>query len=273
MSEEPLIAVFVDFENLALGVRDMKGGRFKIDLILKRLLEKGRIVVKRAYCDWSNYRDDVRDFHTHGIELIDIPRSKASGKNSADIHMVVDALDLCYSKTHIDFFALLTGDSDFSPLVSKLKENDKRVLGCGVKQSTSNLLISGCDEFIYYDDLVRVQEKGGSSRQRKKAAKSPAARGRNAPPAAKAGKKAPSPAQSGQSTVEVAGALVDSRSVDKLAGEVAGQSLAITAQAAATKDQTTAIHEHTEAVRDNTRAMLSLEKEIEEHRRELGRRR
>jgi uncharacterized protein (TIGR00288 family) len=192
MSEEPLIAVFVDFENLALGVRDMKGGRFKIDLILKRLLEKGRIVVKRAYCDWSNYRDDVRDFHTHGIELIDIPRSKASGKNSADIHMVVDALDLCYSKTHIDFFALLTGDSDFSPLVSKLKENDKRVLGCGVKQSTSNLLISGCDEFIYYDDLVRVQEKGGSSRQRKKAAKSPAARGRNASPAAKAGKKAPS---------------------------------------------------------------------------------
>jgi len=169
MADEPLIAVFVDFENLALGVRDMKGGRFKIDLILKRLLEKGRIVVKRAYCDWSNYREDVRDFHTHGIELIDIPRSKASGKNSADIHMVVDALDLCYSKTHIDFFALLTGDSDFSPLVSKLKENDKRVLGCGVKQSTSNLLISGCDEFIYYDDLIRAHQKGGSGRERKKA--------------------------------------------------------------------------------------------------------
>ncbi len=190
MSEEPLIAVFVDFENLALGVRDMKGGRFKIDLILKRLLEKGRIVVKRAYCDWSNYRDDVRDFHTHGIELIDIPRSKASGKNSADIHMVVDALDLCYSKTHIDFFALLTGDSDFSPLVSKLKENDKRVLGCGVKQSTSNLLISGCDEFIYYDDLVRVQEKGGSSRERKKATKSSSGRGRSAAAAGKSAKKA-----------------------------------------------------------------------------------
>ncbi len=190
MSEEPLIAVFVDFENLALGVRDMKGGRFKIDLILKRLLEKGRIVVKRAYCDWSNYRDDVRDFHTHGIELIDIPRSKASGKNSADIHMVVDALDLCYSKTHIDFFALLTGDSDFSPLVSKLKENDKRVLGCGVKQSTSNLLISGCDEFIYYDDLVRVQEKGGSSRERKKATKSSSGRGRGAAAAGKSAKKA-----------------------------------------------------------------------------------
>jgi uncharacterized protein (TIGR00288 family) len=193
MSDEPLIAVFVDFENLALGVRDMKGGRFKIDLILKRLLEKGRIVVKRAYCDWSNYRDDVRDFHTHGIELIDIPRSKASGKNSADIHMVVDALDLCYSKTHIDFFALLTGDSDFSPLVSKLKENDKRVLGCGVKQSTSNLLISGCDEFIYYDDLVRVQEKGGSSRERKKSAKSPGARARTAPAGSKAKKPESSP--------------------------------------------------------------------------------
>jgi uncharacterized protein (TIGR00288 family) len=192
MSEEPLIAVFVDFENLALGVRDMKGGRFKIDLILKRLLEKGRIVVKRAYCDWSNYRDDVRDFHSHGIELIDIPRSKASGKNSADIHMVVDALDLCYSKTHIDFFALLTGDSDFSPLVSKLKENDKRVLGCGVKQSTSNLLISGCDEFIYYDDLVRVQEKGGSNRERKKPSKS-ATRGRTASGTAKGEKAAASP--------------------------------------------------------------------------------
>jgi uncharacterized protein (TIGR00288 family) len=168
----------------------MKGGRFKIDLILKRLLEKGRIVVKRAYCDWSNYRDDVRDFHGHGIELIDIPRSKASGKNSADIHMVVDALDLCYSKTHIDFFALLTGDSDFSPLVSKLKENDKRVLGCGVKQSTSNLLISGCDEFIYYDDLVRVQEKGGSGRERKKGAKGQSARSSNAPAGAKPGKAA-----------------------------------------------------------------------------------
>ena len=156
MAEEPLIAVFVDYENLALGVRDMKGGDFQIQLILKRLLEKGRIVFKRAYCDWSSYRDQVREFHGQGIEMIDIPRSKMSGKNSADIHMVVDALDLCYSKQHIDFFALLTGDSDFSPLVSKLKENDKRVLGCGVKNSTSNLLIANCDEFIYYDDLIRA---------------------------------------------------------------------------------------------------------------------
>ena len=159
MSEEPLIAVFIDFENLALGVRDMKSGEFTIGLVLKRMLEKGRIVFKRAYCDWSGYRNQVRDFHQQGIEMVDIPRTKMSGKNSADIHMVVDALDLCYSKQHIDIFALVTGDSDFSPLVSKLKENNKRVVGCGVKNSTSNLLISNCDEFIYYDDLVRAAEK------------------------------------------------------------------------------------------------------------------
>ena len=159
MSDEPLIAVFVDFENLALGVRDVKAESFQIQLVLKRLLEKGRIVYKRAYCDWSHYRDAVREFHLNGIQLIDIPQSKASGKNSADIHMVVDALDLCYAKHHIDIFALLSGDSDFSPLVSKLKENDKRVIGCGVKSSTSNLLIAACDEFIYYDDLAREAQK------------------------------------------------------------------------------------------------------------------
>jgi uncharacterized protein (TIGR00288 family) len=159
MSEEPLIAVFVDFENLAIGVRDMKAGKFQIQLVLKRLLEKGRIVYKRAYCDWRNYEDSVREFHAQGVELIDIPQSKMSGKNSADIRMVVDALDLCYSKQHIDTFALLSGDSDFSPLVSKLKENHRRVLGCGVKSSTSDLLIANCDEFIYYNDLVRVAKK------------------------------------------------------------------------------------------------------------------
>ena len=162
MSDEPLIAVFVDFENLAIGVRDLRKGRsyeFQIELVLKRLLEKGRIVFKRAYCDWSNYASTVREFHAHGIQLVDIPQSKASGKNSADIHMVVDALDLCYAKQHIDVFALLSGDSDFSPLVSKLKENDKRVIGCGVKNSTSDLLIANCDEFLYYDDLVRAAQK------------------------------------------------------------------------------------------------------------------
>jgi uncharacterized protein (TIGR00288 family) len=159
MADEPLIAVFVDFENLALGVRDMSSGDFQIELVLKRLLEKGRIVYKRAYCDWSRYRNAVREFHSQGIELVDIPQTKLSGKNSADIRMVVDALDLCYSKEHIDTFALLSGDSDFSPLASKLKENDKRVIGCGVKSSTSDLLIASCDEFIYYDDLIRAAQK------------------------------------------------------------------------------------------------------------------
>lgn len=168
MSEEPLIAVFVDFENLAIGVRQMKAGQFQIQLVLKRLLEKGRIVYKRAYCDWSHYQDAVKEFHAQGIELIDIPQSKMSGKNSADIRMVVDAIDLCYSKTHIDVFALLTGDSDFSPLVSKLKENNKRVLGCGVRSSTADILASSCDEFVYYDDLIEVSRK---RRTRKKAGK------------------------------------------------------------------------------------------------------
>ncbi len=167
MSDEPLIAVFVDFENLAIGVRDMKAGKFQIELVLKRLLEKGRIVFKRAYCDWSHYQDSVREFHSQGVELIDIPQTKMSGKNSADIRMVVDALDLCYSKDHIDMFALLSGDSDFSPLVSKLKENDKRVIGCGVKSSTSDLLIANCDEFIYYDDLVRTAKKAARPASKK----------------------------------------------------------------------------------------------------------
>jgi uncharacterized protein (TIGR00288 family) len=169
MSEEPRIAVFVDFENLAIGVRDSKFGRFEIELVLKRLLEKGRIVYKRAYCDWGRYKEAVREFHMNGIELVDIPQSKMSGKNSADIRMVVDALDLCYAKQHIDVFALLSGDSDFSPLVSKLKENDKRVVGCGVKNSTSDLLISSCDEFIYYDDLARAAAKPVAKPRKKKA--------------------------------------------------------------------------------------------------------
>jgi uncharacterized protein (TIGR00288 family) len=165
MSDEPLIAVFIDFENLAIGVRQMKAGKFQIQLILKRLLEKGRIVVKRAYCDWSNYQDAMQEFHGQGVEMIDIPQTKMSGKNSADIRMVVDALDLCYAKDHIDIFALISGDSDFSPLVSKLKENDKRVIGCGIKASTSDLLIANCDEFIYYDDLIRAATKKTSKKK------------------------------------------------------------------------------------------------------------
>jgi hypothetical protein len=172
MADEPLIAVFVDFENLALGARDSKMGAFRIELVMKRLLEKGRIVYKRAYCDWSRFRQEAREFHQHGIEMVDIPHSKVSGKNSADIRMVVDALDLCYAKGHIDVFALLSGDSDFSPLVHKLKENDKRVVVCGVKQSTSDLLIAASDEFIYYDDLVRAAQapaEGAARRGRRSA--------------------------------------------------------------------------------------------------------
>jgi len=169
MPGESLIAVFIDFENLAIGAQVTESGRFQIELVLKRLLEKGRIVYKRAYCDWSHYQSAVREFHGQGIGLVDIPQSRMSGKNSADIHMVVDALDLCYSKNHIDTFALLSGDSDFSPLVSKLKENDKRVIGVGVKKSTSDLLIAGCDEFIYYDDLVRAAKpKAAGTAGRKK---------------------------------------------------------------------------------------------------------
>jgi hypothetical protein len=156
MADESLIAVFIDFENLAIGLRPQK---FNPEVILRRFLEKGRIVHKRAYCDWGGYRNEVRDLHTHGIELIDIPQTRASGKNSADIRMVVDAIDLSYAKDHIDTFALVTGDSDFSPLASKLKENDRRVLGCGVRKSTSDLLINSCDEFIFYDDLVEKKEE------------------------------------------------------------------------------------------------------------------
>ncbi len=178
MADEPRIAVFVDYENLAIGARSLKKGQFRIDLILQRLLEKGRIVYKRAYCDWGHYRSAVREFHTQGIELVDIPQSKASGKNSADIRMVVDALDLSHQKSHVDMFALISGDSDFSPLVAKLKENDKRVLGCGIKSSTSELLINSCDEFIYYDDLLRKSEsekakkKTSSTRRKSTSSKS-----------------------------------------------------------------------------------------------------
>ena len=154
-------AVFCDFENLALGVEQDKKGRFEIELVLKRLLERGRIVFKRAYCDWTRFKGFMDEFHRRGFEMVDIPSSKVSGKNSADIRMVVDAIDLCYSKSHIDTFVLLTGDSDFSPLVSKLKENDKHVLGCGVRSSTSDLLANNCDEFIFYDDLIRVSERRG----------------------------------------------------------------------------------------------------------------
>jgi uncharacterized protein (TIGR00288 family) len=158
-TETSNLALFCDFENIALGVRDARYDKFDISRILERLLLKGSIVVKKAYCDWERYKEFKPPMHYAGFELIEIPHVKQSGKNSADIRMVVDALDLCYTKTHVDTFVIISGDSDFSPLVSKLRENNKDVIGVGVKNSTSDLLIASCDEFIYYDDLVREQAK------------------------------------------------------------------------------------------------------------------
>lgn len=153
------IAAFFDLENLAIGVREIKKGRFQVGLVFDRLLDKGTILVKRAYANWQNFSSYKRPFHEAAIELIDMPGSKLTGKNSADIKMVVDALELSYTKPHIDAFALITGDSDFSPLVSKLRENGKHVIGIGVKESTSKLLVDNCDEFIYYDDLIQKPAK------------------------------------------------------------------------------------------------------------------
>jgi uncharacterized protein (TIGR00288 family) len=153
------MAVFCDFENVALGVRDAKYAKFDIGKVLEKLLLKGSIVVKKAYCDWERYKEFKGPMHEASFELIEIPHVRMSGKNSADIRMVVDALDLCYTKSHVDTFVIVSGDSDFSPLVSKLRENNKLVIGVGVKSSTSDLLIANCDEFIYYDDLVRKEEQ------------------------------------------------------------------------------------------------------------------
>ncbi len=162
------LALYCDFENIALGVRDAKYQKFNIEHVLERLLVKGSIVVKKAYCDWQRYKDFKAPMHEASFELIDIPHVRQSGKNSADIRMVVDALDLCYTKSHVDTFVIISGDSDFSPLVSKLRENAKTVIGVGVKNSTSDLLIKNCDEFIYYDDLVRELEKKPSRKSGKK---------------------------------------------------------------------------------------------------------
>lgn len=168
-SDTRSMAVFCDFENIALGVRDAKYDKFDIEKVLERLLLKGSIVVKKAYCDWERYKGFKAVMHEAAFELIEIPHVRQSGKNSADIRMVVDALDLCYTKAHVDTFVIVSGDSDFSPLVSKLRENAKDVIGVGVKQSSSDLLINNCDEFIYYDDLVREKER--SKRTRKKPVK------------------------------------------------------------------------------------------------------
>jgi len=181
MAQSPEVtnmALFCDFENVALGVQDEKYDKFDIGKVLERLLLKGSIVVKKAYCDWDRYKAFKAPMHEASFELIEIPKRAQTGKNSADIRMVVDALDLCYTKSHVDTFVIISGDSDFSPLVSKLRENAKRVIGVGVKNSTSNLLIANCDEFIYYDDLVREK--------RKPAARKSAAKAGGVKPAAKA---------------------------------------------------------------------------------------
>jgi len=173
MANQPEItnmALFCDFENVALGVRDAKYAQFDIKKVLERLLLKGSIVVKKAYCDWDRYKEFKATMHEAAFELIEIPHVRQSGKNSADIRMVVDALDLCYTKAHVDTFVIISGDSDFSPLVSKLRENNKYVIGIGVKDSTSDLLSANCDEFIFYDDLVRVQE----AKKKQAAKKTPA---------------------------------------------------------------------------------------------------
>ncbi|PJA31408.1 MAG: NYN domain-containing protein [Zetaproteobacteria bacterium CG_4_9_14_3_um_filter_53_7] len=165
------MALFCDFENVALGVQDAKYAAFDIQKVMERLLLKGNIVVKKAYCDWERYKKFKAPMHEASFELIEIPHVRQSGKNSADIRMVVDALDLCYTKAHVDTFVIISGDSDFSPLVSKLRENDKVVIGVGVKNSTADLLTSNCDEFIYYDDLVRDSETKGKAKRKRSSAK------------------------------------------------------------------------------------------------------
>lgn len=167
MNGDGNLAVFCDFENVALGVRDAKLKKFDIRPVIERLLLKGSIVAKKAYCDWDRYKEFKATMHEAAFELIEIPHARQSGKNSADIRMVVDALDLCYTKEHIDTFVIISGDSDFSPLVSKLRENAKSVIGVGVKNSTSDLLVNNCDEFIFYDDLV-AERKSPRRRQRGK---------------------------------------------------------------------------------------------------------
>jgi len=197
------MAVFCDFENVALGVRDARYSKFDIDKVLERLLLKGSIVVKKAYCDWERYKEFKAPMHEASFELIEIPHVRMSGKNSADIRMVVDALDLCYTKSHVDTFVIVSGDSDFSPLVSKLRENNKIVIGVGVKSSTSDLLIANCDEFIYYDDLVRKaeQRRGRKKTPAKSAAKSASAAAPAAPAAAESA-PAPTATETGAAATE-----------------------------------------------------------------------
>jgi uncharacterized protein (TIGR00288 family) len=219
------MAVFCDFENVALGVREAKYDKFDIGKVLERLLLKGSIVVKKAYCDWDRYKEFKAPMHAASFELIEIPHLRQSGKNSADIRMVVDALDLCYTKAHVDTFVIVSGDSDFSPLVSKLRENDKTVIGVGVKKSTSDLLVAACDEFIYYDDLVREQKA------RSKKAPSPSRRrGSGSPAPAAEGKAEPTPPEDKKQealdlVLETVEALMDEREGEAVWGSMVKQAL------------------------------------------------
>jgi uncharacterized protein (TIGR00288 family) len=210
-TSDTTMAVFLDLENIALGARDASFPSFDIEKVLERLLLKGHIVVKKAYCDFDRYKDFKRGLHEAAFELIEIPHVRQSGKNSADIRMVVDALDLCYTKSHVDTFVILSGDSDFSPLVSKLRENAKTVIGVGVKNSTSDLFINNCDEFIYYDDLVRK----APSKARRRSAAAPAANREpaagSAEKAAPADNKAPELAEAFELVVETLEAVIGER--------------------------------------------------------------
>jgi len=217
------LAVFCDFENVALGVRDAKYAKFDISHVLERLLLKGSIVVKKAYCDWERYKEFKAVMHEAAFELIEIPHVRQSGKNSADIRMVVDALDLCYTKAHVDTFVIISGDSDFSPLVSKLRENNKTVIGVGVKNSSSDLLISNCDEFIYYDDLVRQEESTSSKRRRRSPKKATEA---DADKTATKKEDAPPQQEAFDLVIETADALNAERGYsDKLWGSMIKQAL------------------------------------------------
>ena len=210
------LALFCDFENVALGVREARYAQFDINKVLERLLLKGSIVVKKAYCDWERYKDFRPAMHYASFELIEVPHVSQSGKNSADIRMVVDALDLCYTKAHVDTFVIISGDSDFSPLVSKLRENNKTVIGVGVKSSTSQLLIANCDEFIYYDDLVREQK--ARPQPRKKAQKRAAGGAEKAVPEKTSGErpaKGKSEEQRKQEAFDLVLATVDALSAER----------------------------------------------------------
>lgn len=216
------LAVFLDLENIARGAADAHFPPFDIGKVLERLLLKGNVVVKKAYCDFDRFKDLKRNLHEAAFELIEIPHVRMSGKNSADIRMVVDALDLCYTKAHVDAFVIISGDSDFSPLVSKLRENNKYVIGIGVKDSTSDLLAANCDEFIFYDDLVRDQKPRRKAAEKKPAAKKSANGAAKQPPAKTEDDRRQDVLDFAVETVE---ALIAERGDDKIWGSMVKQTM------------------------------------------------